>query len=890
MDKKLTCCKCDKKASYREKSGELLCQECHCGGKKVSYQTYTGNDSITSTTYIKCPHCGMECKEINDLEKEDKKDREQTDKYSKYLKELEQIDTNDITFKEYKKIKKLQEKVNILLKEKIESELLKTSIEIFLKKPLEELENNVPCQVVIKAKWIDENRDEFLVFQEMSGYIEDYCCEFAKEEAQLLTEIMQLEQNATNPQNQAELAAKKQQLTELENKQKELTQSLPITTQIAILEREIKELTNKPTRTATEEALLTSKKQELAELLAKQSNSNTNNAKPSDKTALYIELPDGGYAAWMRDISKITPDEYAEYLGEDNDDSLLREQWQTFLEIHKNSSSEGRITSKMGELSLEGDGDSESRELDAQSVQMNFNNLYQETLDEPNTNKNPEVGIEMLRPMIIHDFLLGTILMKDSIKDEHERGEKAKRAEELAENMIDTLNSRYRENYMSTDEYFFEQPRSLNERDSFLLKKQQEYQKEKRIALVKQDNFRKISHTTELENRVNSVVESIDHKIIQKTTEVLNLLREIRKGDFNKNYQLEITNSELQDLYRDKMILLGKMRDKKVKNDYSTNSDSKNKELECNTEGCGHKKNIRKDIIGQPRDFPHRMIRKKDGLVVYTQALCDKCLASAKDYAIISYVWDIACLPQLGKSDMGMRIEDLIPHVGGYYSNANLSYMTNVMYSETTLPDLVALEVNKLIVSNQISGILKELTEGSKKSFLTTLLNFEHVQTSELALTTMRLRIKHSNAKLNWSEVHVALTGRSSALEHDRIYGLLGLFPQTNIEINYSKDKFVVTEEFFRSLIRNGDITTTAFCGRNGKGLVNNNAKASLISNIIPIPCTFGFARKGSKYAEREVWDELLQLIENKVITILELAESLGIIEEVDKLPKSYVD
>jgi len=59
MDKKITCCECDKKAAYRERSGELYCQEHHNNGKEVSYKTYTGDDWVTNNTYIRCPHCGM---------------------------------------------------------------------------------------------------------------------------------------------------------------------------------------------------------------------------------------------------------------------------------------------------------------------------------------------------------------------------------------------------------------------------------------------------------------------------------------------------------------------------------------------------------------------------------------------------------------------------------------------------------------------------------------------------------------------------------------------------------------------------------------------------------------------------------------------------------------
>src|ERR1043166_8760982 len=77
---------------------------------------------------------------------------------------------------------------------------------------------------------------------------------------QLQSEIQQLESNPTK--NQEELDSKKQQLKDLETKSKELTKSLPLDTQISILEKEIK----------------------------KQSNSNTNNANPSDKTILYLGL------------------------------------------------------------------------------------------------------------------------------------------------------------------------------------------------------------------------------------------------------------------------------------------------------------------------------------------------------------------------------------------------------------------------------------------------------------------------------------------------------------------------------------------------------------------------------------------------------------------------
>ncbi|CAJ0855592.1 17270_t:CDS:2 [Entrophospora sp. SA101] len=114
--------------------------------------------------------------------------------------------------------------------------------------------------------------------QDMNNTVNDF------QQQQLRSQIRQLETNPT--QNQAELAAKKQQLKDLENKQKESDQQLPLTTQITILEREIKELEGK-SRTQAEEALLISKKKELEELLKKQSDSigKENNY---DKTALVI--------------------------------------------------------------------------------------------------------------------------------------------------------------------------------------------------------------------------------------------------------------------------------------------------------------------------------------------------------------------------------------------------------------------------------------------------------------------------------------------------------------------------------------------------------------------------------------------------------------------------
>ncbi|CAI2187186.1 6300_t:CDS:10 [Funneliformis geosporum] len=107
------------------------------------------------------------------------------------------------------------------------------------------------------------------------------------QQSQLLSEIMQLEQNPTNSNSQ-ELDSKKQQLKDLETQSKELIKFLPIETQITILQKEIQVLTSKSTKTKAEQTILESKKQELAELLKKQSNSHVNNAKPTDKTALIV--------------------------------------------------------------------------------------------------------------------------------------------------------------------------------------------------------------------------------------------------------------------------------------------------------------------------------------------------------------------------------------------------------------------------------------------------------------------------------------------------------------------------------------------------------------------------------------------------------------------------
>ncbi|CAG8554425.1 7383_t:CDS:2, partial [Ambispora gerdemannii] len=79
---------------------------------------------------------------------------------------------------------------------------------------------------------------------------------------QLLAEITSLESDPTKtPQQEQELETKKQKLKELEEKQK---------------------------KTVAEETLFTEKKKQLQELLKKQSDSNT--AKPSDKTTLYVGI------------------------------------------------------------------------------------------------------------------------------------------------------------------------------------------------------------------------------------------------------------------------------------------------------------------------------------------------------------------------------------------------------------------------------------------------------------------------------------------------------------------------------------------------------------------------------------------------------------------------
>ncbi|CAJ0830456.1 7084_t:CDS:10 [Entrophospora sp. SA101] len=146
----------------------------------------------------------------------------------------------------------------------------------------------------------------------------------------------------TNPnQNQAELESKKKKLAELENKQKQLDQQLPLTTQITILAREIKDLENKSNRTQVEEALLTSKKKELAELLRKQDGSSTSDSsKSSDKTALAVgyeqvkewlgvslKAKDASYAKWLRDELQFDSKRTSEH-----DDLVLRKQYSKHLE------------------------------------------------------------------------------------------------------------------------------------------------------------------------------------------------------------------------------------------------------------------------------------------------------------------------------------------------------------------------------------------------------------------------------------------------------------------------------------------------------------------------------------------------------------------------------
>ncbi|CAI2187226.1 8988_t:CDS:2 [Funneliformis geosporum] len=98
--------------------------------------------------------------------------------------------------------------------------------------------------------------------------------------------IMNLEQNP-NPNSQ-ELDSKKQQLKALKTKSKELIKPLPLDTQITILQKEIKALTSKSTKTKAEESILASKKQELEELLKKQKKPNATETNPSNRTALYI--------------------------------------------------------------------------------------------------------------------------------------------------------------------------------------------------------------------------------------------------------------------------------------------------------------------------------------------------------------------------------------------------------------------------------------------------------------------------------------------------------------------------------------------------------------------------------------------------------------------------
>ncbi|CAJ0890182.1 10203_t:CDS:2 [Entrophospora sp. SA101] len=74
------------------------------------------------------------------------------------------------------------------------------------------------------------------------------------------------------PQQQSDLDTKKQQLKDLENKQKELEKPLDLTVLITKLQSEIKQLEKKTNRTEAEENSLQIKKKQLAELLAKQNN------------------------------------------------------------------------------------------------------------------------------------------------------------------------------------------------------------------------------------------------------------------------------------------------------------------------------------------------------------------------------------------------------------------------------------------------------------------------------------------------------------------------------------------------------------------------------------------------------------------------------------------
>ncbi|CAI2185954.1 15962_t:CDS:2 [Funneliformis geosporum] len=132
----------------------------------------------------------------------------------------------------------------------------------------------------------DINQDLDNFNQGLNDYVENQ--KDNSQQQQLLFEIMQLEQNSTK--NQAELDSKKQQLKELGTKSKELIKPLPLDTQITILQKEIQVLTSKSTKTKAEEVLLADKRKELNELLSKKNNLSTTNAKPTDKTALYVGL------------------------------------------------------------------------------------------------------------------------------------------------------------------------------------------------------------------------------------------------------------------------------------------------------------------------------------------------------------------------------------------------------------------------------------------------------------------------------------------------------------------------------------------------------------------------------------------------------------------------
>jgi hypothetical protein len=108
---------------------------------------------------------------------------------------------------------------------------------------------------------------------------------------QLNSQITFLESNSIKTSaQQVELESKRKRLQELQDQEKTLFKSLPIDTQISILRKEIKELSNKSSKTKAEQALLESKKKELDRLLAEKNKSNTMRPKPSDKTTLIICL------------------------------------------------------------------------------------------------------------------------------------------------------------------------------------------------------------------------------------------------------------------------------------------------------------------------------------------------------------------------------------------------------------------------------------------------------------------------------------------------------------------------------------------------------------------------------------------------------------------------